>query len=101
MATAKAQDQSSYQFTSRGAFLEWLKFDRSRKLLIFDKIYPFIVVTDISNFFDSVLYGRIEESLYGLPVLPRLISLLFLLWKASRSAKPLPGPEDRPTSRPL
>jgi hypothetical protein len=79
MATAKARDESPYTFTSRGAFLEWLKFDQYRKLLIFDKVYPFIVVTDITNFFDSVLYGRIEESLYGLPASPRLISLLFLL----------------------
>lgn len=79
MAVAKAQDSSPYTITSKGAFLVWLKFDQYRKLLIFDKVYPFIVVTDITNFFDSVLYGRIEESLYGLPVPPRLISLLFLL----------------------
>ncbi len=79
MAAAKAKDASPYTFTSKGAFLEWLKFDQYRKLLIFEKIYPFIVVTDITNFFDSVLYGRIEESLYGLPAPPRLISLLFLL----------------------
>ena len=65
--------------TSTNAFLEWLKFDQYRKLLIFEKVFPFIVVTDITNFFDSVLYGRIEESLYDLPVPPRMVSLLFLL----------------------
>lgn len=79
LAMEKADDTSPYPFTSKVSFLEWLKYDQYRKLLIFEKVHPFIVITDISNFFDSVLYGRIEESLYGLPVPPRLISLLFLL----------------------
>lgn len=64
-------------FTSKSSFLEWLKYDQYRKHLIFEKVYPFIVVTDITNFFDSVLYNRVEESLYGLPAKPRLVSLLF------------------------
>jgi len=79
MAVEKADDIYPYTFTSKVSFLEWLKYDQYRKLLIFEKVYPFIVITDITNFFDSILYGRIEESLYGLPVPPRLISLLFLL----------------------
>lgn len=77
--TEKALDEAPYSLSSKGAFLEWLKFDQYRKLLIFEKVYPFIVVTDITNFFDSILYGRIEESLYGIPAPPRIISLLFLL----------------------
>jgi hypothetical protein len=72
-------DSEGYPSGARTVFLEWLKYDQYRKLLIFDKIYPFIVVTDITNFFDSVLYSRIEESLFGLPVPPRMVSLLFLL----------------------
>lgn len=64
-------------FTSKNSFLEWLKYDQYRKHLIFERVYPFIVVTDITNFFDSVLYSRVEESLYGLPAKPRLVSLLF------------------------
>src|SRR4029079_1579337 len=73
------QDGPGYTATSRTAFLEWLKYDQYRKLLIFNKVYPFIVVTDITNFFDSILYARIEESLFGMPVHPRIVSLLFLL----------------------
>jgi len=73
------RDDGDYETTSANAFLEWLKFDQYRKLLIFDRIHPFIVVTDITNFFDSVLYGRIEESLYDIPAQPRMVLLLFSL----------------------
>jgi hypothetical protein len=79
MATARAADDTPYSFGSKSTFLEWLRFDQYRKLLIFEKVHPFIVLTDITNFFDSILYGRIEESLYGLTAPPRLISLLFLI----------------------
>lgn len=74
-----AEDETPYPTAARNTFLEWLKYDQYRKLLIFKRVYPYIVVTDITNFFDSVLYGRIEESLYGIPAPPRLVSLLFLL----------------------
>ena len=70
---------ADYETVSINVFHEWLKFDQYRKLLIFDKIFPFIVVTDITNFFESVLYGRIEASLYGLRVSSRMVSLLFSL----------------------
>ena len=79
IAAERRRHEADYPVTSTNAFLEWLKFDQYRKLLIFEKVFPFIVVTDITNFFDSVLYGRIEESLYDLPAPPRMVSLLFLL----------------------
>lgn len=79
IAEEKSKDSDEYSGNSESVFLEWLKFDQYRKLLIFEHLYPYIVVSDITNFFDSVLYGRIEESLYGLTAPPRLISLLFLL----------------------
>jgi hypothetical protein len=69
----------AYPVVRRDRFLEWLRFDQYRKLLIFDRTYPFIVLTDISNFFDSIVYGRIEQSLYGLRASPKLIGLLFFL----------------------
>lgn len=79
IAEEKLKDSDEYSSGFESVFLEWLKYDQYRKLLIFDRVYPYIVVTDITNFFDSVLYGRIEESLYGLPAPARMISLLFLL----------------------
>jgi hypothetical protein len=79
IANENVKDETEYSLTSRGAFLEWLKYDQYRKLLIFKRIHPYIVITDITNFFDSVLYGRIEDSLYGLSAPPRLITLLFFL----------------------
>lgn len=75
----KYRDKGDYESASRSAFLEWMKFDQYRQLLIFDKLYPFIVLTDITNYFDSILYGRIEESLYDLPAPSRMVSLLFTL----------------------
>jgi hypothetical protein len=79
MQAAQDRESSDYETTSTNAFLEWLKFDQYRKFLIFDKIHPFIVVTDIANFFDSVLYGRIEESLYDIPAPSKMVLLLFSL----------------------
>jgi hypothetical protein len=79
IAAGKAADATDYPASARSTFLEWLRFDQYRKFLIFEKVYPFIVVTDITNFFDSVLYGRVEESLYDLPAPPKMVSLLFLL----------------------
>jgi hypothetical protein len=77
--TMQRAAETDYETSSTSAFLEWLKYDQYRKLLIFAKIYPFIVVTDITNFFDSILYGRIEESLYDIPAPPRMVMLLFSL----------------------
>lgn len=71
--------EPDYPITQRNRFLEWLRFDQYRKLLIFERTYPFIVLTDVSNFFDSILYGRVEQSLYGLRASPKLIGLLFFL----------------------
>ena len=79
IAEEKSKDADEYSGSFESVFLEWLKFDQYRKFLIFDRVYSYVVVTDITNFFDSVLYGRIEESLYGLSAPPRMISLLFLL----------------------
>ena len=73
------RDQGDYESVSKGAFLEWMKFEQYRRLLIFKKLHPFIVLTDITNFFDSLLYGRIEESLYDIPAPPKMVSLLFTL----------------------
>jgi hypothetical protein len=79
MQAIQDREASDYGTASTSAFLEWLKFDQYRKLLIFEKIHPFIVVTDIANFFDSVLYGRIEESLYDIPAPSKMVLLLFSL----------------------
>lgn len=37
------------------------------------------MVTDITNFFDSVLHSHVEEALRGLPVFLRMLGLLFFL----------------------
>jgi hypothetical protein len=68
-----------YRTGSKRSFLQWLKFDQYRKHLIFDRVHRFIVITDITNFFDSVIYDRIKEPLYGLRAPPKMIGLLFFI----------------------
>ncbi len=65
--------------SSENTFLRWLCFDQYRKLLLFDEISKYIVLTDITNFFDSVLHKRIAESLNQISAHPRLVGLLFYL----------------------
>jgi hypothetical protein len=71
--------ESAYTIRSGRSFRQWLNFDQYRKRLIFKRVHPFIAITDITNFFDSILYDRIEESLYGLRAPPRMIGLLFFI----------------------
>ena len=80
--SAKADEGAGYPTTAPSVFLEWLRYDQYRKLLIFERIYPFIVITDISNFFDSVLYSKLQESLFDLGVPSRMASLLFHMLEA-------------------
>ncbi len=68
-----------YGTTRVNRFLAWLHYDQYRRYLILKRVYPFIVTTDITNFFDSVLYSGVAESLHGIASPPRLISLLFFL----------------------
>ncbi len=70
---------SSYGPTSTSRFLAWLNYDQYRKHLIFKSIYPFIVTTDITNYFDTVLHGRIASSLHGISTPSRMVGLLFFL----------------------
>lgn len=78
-AKEKLEADPQYRTGKKRSFLQWLKFDQYRKHLIFDRVHRFIVVTDITNFFDSILYDRIEERLYGLRAPPRMIGLLFFI----------------------
>jgi hypothetical protein len=68
-----------YRAASRRSFLNWLKYDQYRKYLIFKRVHPYLVVTDISTFFDSVLHSHVAEALHGLSVPARTVGLLFFL----------------------
>jgi len=68
-----------YRAASQRSFLNWLKYDQYRKFLVFKKVHPFFVVTDVSNFFDSVLHSHVAEALHGLPIQARTVGLLFFL----------------------
>jgi hypothetical protein len=79
-ATEKVADAASpYGSASSRRFMAWLHYDQYRKQLILKRIYPYIVVTDITNFFGSILYSRVASALHGLAAPPELIGLLFFL----------------------
>jgi hypothetical protein len=70
---------SRYRMTSLRSFYNWLKYAQYRKHLLLGRTHPYLVVTDITNFFDSVLHSHVEEALWGLRLVPRMVGLLFLL----------------------
>ena len=70
---------AQYRMTSQRSFYNWLRYAQYRKYLLLQAVHPYLVVTDITNFFDSVLHSHVEEALRGLPVMPRMLGLLFFL----------------------
>jgi hypothetical protein len=70
---------SQYRMTSQRSFFNWLRFAQYRKHLLLRTVHPYFVVTDITNFFDSVLHSHLDEALRGLAVPPRMLGLLFFL----------------------
>lgn len=70
---------STYKFTSRRSFQNWREYEQYRKQLILKRVYRFIVVSDISNFFDSVLHSEVSNALRNFPIPSRMIGLLFFL----------------------
>ena len=72
------QIAADYRFTSLQSFLNWLNYTQYRKLLIL-KPSPFIVVSDITNFFNSVLHSEVSNAFRDFPIPSRLIGLLFFL----------------------
>jgi hypothetical protein len=83
LAQQQANQQVSwaahYRMTSQRSFLNWLRYAQYRKHLLLTAIHPHLVVTDITNFFDSVLHSHVEEALWGFPLVPRMVGLLFFL----------------------
>lgn len=68
-----------YTFLSGNAIVEWLKYDQYRKHLLLDKIHPYIVTADITNFFDTVLFDRVTDALHNIRVDRDLVGLLFFI----------------------
>jgi len=70
---------TDYRFTSRHSFLNWLNYAQYRKYLILRKTYPHIVVSDVTNFFNSVLHSEVSRAFRGLPIPGEMVGLLFFL----------------------
>lgn len=75
---------TGYQLSNRRSFYNWQRYAQYRKHLLLAKVHPYLVVTDVTNFFDSVLHSHVEEAFRGLSVNPRLLGLIaFLLERLS------------------
>ena len=74
-----AIDDSEYTFLSGSAFAKWKEFNQYRKYLLLDEIYPYIVITDISNYFDSILYDRVIDAIHETNVDRNIVGLLFFI----------------------
>jgi hypothetical protein len=68
-----------YKFTSAKSFRNWREYEQYRKHLILKRVYRYIVITDITNFFDSVLHSEVSNTFRNYPIPSRLIGLLFYL----------------------
>jgi hypothetical protein len=78
-AIQQVQWTGQYRMTSQRSFYNWLCFAQYRKHLLLQAVHPYLVVTDVTNFFDSLLHSHVEEGLRGLRVAPRMLGLLFFL----------------------
>jgi hypothetical protein len=68
---------AGYRFSGQRSFYNWLRFDQYRKHLIYDEVHPYIVVSDVANFFDTILHSHVAQAIQSLPVPPRMVGLLF------------------------
>ncbi len=70
---------SIYRFTSKKSFQNWQEYEQYRKQLVLRRIHRFIVISDVTNFFDSVLHSEVSNAMRAFPIPQRLIGLLFFL----------------------
>lgn len=68
-----------YQSHGKRRQRAWLHYSQYRKHLIFTKIYRYIVTTDITNYFDTVLHSKLAECFHSVAAPPRMMGLLFFL----------------------
>lgn len=71
---------AEYRFNSSRSFANWKEYQQYRKHLILEKTYKYIVITDVTNFFDSVLHSEVSNAFRNYPIPSRLIGLLFYLF---------------------
>ncbi|MYA07538.1 MAG: RNA-directed DNA polymerase [Holophagales bacterium] len=76
---AEETGDPAYMFLSGDSFVKWKEYHQYRKLLLLEDVYPHFVLTDITNYFASVLYDRAADALYGAGFNRNLVGLLFFL----------------------
>ncbi|MEQ8667461.1 MAG: RNA-directed DNA polymerase [Rhodospirillales bacterium] len=72
-------DEFANPYKSTTGFLRWLCFEQFKRHLLLGEPSKFIVITDITNFFDSVLHSRVQESLHQVSAPSKMMGMLFHL----------------------
>ena len=73
------ETETPYEPTSKKKLRAWLLYNQYRKRLIFQKTHRFIVTTDITNFFDNILFSRVLDCFQEITVPPGMLGLLLFL----------------------
>ncbi len=79
LSRALAGAVADYESGSRSRFETWLVYHQYRKRLIFKRVHEFILLTDITNFFDSSLFSCVADSLHQIAAPQGMVALLFML----------------------
>lgn len=75
----RLSSEGDYISAGQARFRAWLHYSQYRKHIVFKKLHPYIVSTDITNFFDSILFSHVSEALHAVPAPSRLVGLIFML----------------------
>lgn len=76
---ALLESWGDYESGSDRRFRTWRQYDQYRKYFVFRRIYPFIVITDITSFFDSILFTHVTDALFAARAPSRMVGLVFVL----------------------
>lgn len=68
-----------YRLSDLNTFLAWLNYNEYRKRLIFENVFNYFVVTDVTNYFDSILHVKLVEVFHDISAPPRMLGLFHLL----------------------
>ncbi|MDE2822265.1 MAG: RNA-directed DNA polymerase [Chloroflexota bacterium] len=72
-------DEPDYFFLSGSTYLAWKRHVQYRKRLARKTVYPYLVLTDISNYFDSIPHSRLVDAIHGTRLDREAVGLLLFL----------------------
>jgi hypothetical protein len=85
------EEMADYATASKRRFRTWLRYNQYRKRLAFRRVHRYVVITDITNFFDTIIHTHLNDCLNRFSTSPhvvRLIQLLLLSLKRHPESRP-------------